>query len=262
MKDREYEKIKSSVIAAAKNELIPRFAVVERQLKQDGSIVTEADLAVQRHIESALKELTPGYAFLSEEMTEKEQQAVVKSGQPMWCLDPLDGTSNFANGIPYFSVSLALIEDGEVSMGLVYDPIRDECFFAATNEPAQLNKTPLKLTDTGLPLKQCNALVDLKRLKKNLAVRLATEPPYGSQRNFGSIALEWCWLAAGRGQLYLHGKQQIWDYAAGHFIFQSAGGYAETLFKEPVYKHSLQPRSVVAAVDEDLFNAWSNWLSE
>lgn len=262
MEDSKFEEIKSCIVTAAKNELIPRFSTVERQLKQDGSIITEADLAVQNYIESALKEISPGYAFLGEEMIEKEQQAAFKSGRPIWCLDPLDGTSNFANGIPYFSISLALIEEGKVSMGLVYDPMRDECFFASTTEQPSLNKNPLKLTHTGLSLKQCTAVVDFKRLRGNMAARLVAEPPYGSQRSFGSVALDWCWLAAGRGQLYLHGKQRIWDYAAGYYIFLSAGGTGTTLSKEPVFQNSIQPRSAVAAVDEHLFKEWSEWLSE
>ena len=215
---------------------------------------------MQERVQHSLRELTPEYAFLGEEMSEADQLTAMQQAQPLWCLDPLDGTSNFANGIPYFSVSLALIEAGKVVFGLVYDPVRDECFSAQDKQPAKLNNQVLILEPTGLTLQDCTAVVDLKRLHQALATRLATQSPYASQRSFGSVALDWCWLAAGRGQLYLHGKQRIWDYAAGQFIFQKAGGFSSSLHGEALYNYSLQPRAAVAAIDESLFNAWYAWI--
>jgi len=255
-----YAKAVAVVTTAAREELLPRFASVSRQHKSDGSLITEADLAMQERILGSLHDLEPGFAFLGEEMSESEQTQAMQNDRPLWCLDPLDGTSNFANGIPYFSVSLALIQDDKVVFGVVYDPVRDECFTAVDQQAATLNNQHLSLQSTGLTLKDCTAIVDLKRLHESLAIRLATQSPYGSQRSFGSVALDWCWMAAGRGQLYLHGKQRIWDYAAGHFIFQTAGGYSATLENDPLYEYSLAPRAAVAACDESLFNAWKSWI--
>ena len=76
--------------------------------------------------------------------------------------------------------------------------------------------------------------IDFKRLDGPLATRLATEIPYASQRSFGSVALDWCWLAAGRCHIYLHGRSHLWDYAAGELILAEAGGYSCTLDGEPV----------------------------
>jgi myo-inositol-1(or 4)-monophosphatase len=87
-----------------------------------------------------------------------------------------------------------------------------------------------------------------------------TDTPYASQRSFGSVALDWCWLAAGRCHVYLHGRSNIWDYAAGNYIFEAAGGHAATLQGEAVFTAALTPRSSVAAVDRPLFEAWSAWL--
>ena len=75
------------------------------------------------------------------------------------------------------------------------------------------------------------------------------------------MALDWCWLAAGRGHLYLHGKQRIWDYAAGSLILAEAGGHAVTLSGESVYRDDIAPRSAVAALDETLFQDWCAWLT-
>ena len=145
-------------------------------------------------------------------------------------------------------------------LGLVYDPLRDECFVASRDEGALLNDTPLCVKESGLELKQTTALIDFKRLDNMLATRLVCEIPYASQRSFGSVALDWCWLAAGRCQIYLHGRSKIWDYAAGSFIFNAAGGYSTTLDGEPVFTQELTPRSSVAAVDRHLFEAWTDWL--
>ncbi|MDH5300314.1 MAG: inositol monophosphatase family protein [Gammaproteobacteria bacterium] len=243
----------------AREELVPRFAKATRSLKADGSIVTEADLIAQQRISDALAQLYPDYDFLGEEMSPDQQQRMLESDKPCWCLDPLDGTSNFAAGISYFCVSLSLIEDGKVKLAVVYDPMRDE-MFAADENGATLNGEPLVLQDSGLPIRQSIALVDLKRLKKPLQYKLVDATPYASQRSFGSVALDWCWLAAGRVHLYLHGRSNIWDYGAGNYIFTQAGGRSCTLDGEPVFVAAMTPRSCVGAVDQSLFAQWCEFL--
>lgn len=255
----DFNKIKNMILTVAKDELLPRFEKISHQHKTDGSIVTEADLAVQTKIEIYLKLHYPESVVLGEEMTQEEQVLTFDSGQPVWCLDPLDGTSNFAFGIPYFAISLALIEKGQVTFGLVYDPIRDECFMANTDK-VLLNNNEIKCTSNIVNLDKSTAIIDFKRLSSSLAINLVKMPPYSSQRNFGASALDWCWLAVGRGHVYLHGNQNIWDYAAGHFIFTKCGGIAKTLEEENVFKYKLEKRSVVAAVNAYLFEQWIDWI--
>ncbi len=252
--------VQSLVVAAARAELLPRLDHVARQTKADGSVVTEADLAMQTSLSNQLQARWPHIRLLGEEMSATEQARLFDDPQPLWCLDPLDGTSNFACGIPYFAVSLALIQQGRVVLGVVYDPLRDECFSASDTTAASLNGAPLPPGPSGLGLQQSIAIVDFKRLPPALSARLVTATPYASQRSFGAAALDWCWLAADRGQLYLHGRQNLWDYAAGHYILQRAGGHAATLDGEPVFIAALQARSAVAAVDGELFRAWQDWL--
>lgn len=256
----DINKVKSIVIKAAKEELLPRFTKVKRGIKADGTFLTEADLAVQHRIAEELQTNWPAILFLGEEMPAAEQQALLLSDKPLWVLDPLDGTSNYASGIPFYSVSLALIEQGQLSLGIVYDPERDECFYARKGEGAWLNEERLEAIDTGLKLKQSTGLIDFKRLAPELATRLATEIPYASQRSFGSVALDWCWIAIGRSHVYLHGKQNLWDYAAGHLILEEAGGQSCTLEGMTVFNNSLEPRSAVAALDKKLFVNWLDWL--
>ena len=252
--------IQQIIVPAARQELLPRFARVERRQKLDGSFLTEADLAMQEQVAGQLLQHWPDTVCLGEEMGATEQASLLAAEQPVWCLDPLDGTSNFAAGIPYFCVSLALLQHGRVMLGMVYDPVRDECFSASEEQGARLDDAPLAVPDSGLLLQQATALVDFKRLEPELAVRLVTDIPYASQRSFGSVALDWCWLAAGRCHVYLHGRSNIWDYAAGNFIFDTAGGFSTTLQGEAVFTPALTPRSSVAAVDRSLFQAWTAWL--
>jgi myo-inositol-1(or 4)-monophosphatase len=256
----DINKLRAIVITAAQEELLPRFTKVKRGIKADGTFLTEADLAVQQRIADELQHHWPDILFLGEEMAAEEQQTLLQSGKPIWILDPLDGTSNYASGIPFYSVSLALIEQGELKAGLVYDPERDECFSAVKGQGAYLNDERLRTIDTGLSLKQSTGLIDFKRLSPQLATRLATEIPYSSQRSFGSVALDWCWIAIGRSHIYLHGKQNLWDYAAGHLILSEAGGQSCTLDGEVVFNNSLTPRSAVSALDAKLFEAWVEWL--
>jgi myo-inositol-1(or 4)-monophosphatase len=172
----------------------------------------------------------------------------------------VDGTSNFAIGIPVYSVSLALMIQGEIVVGLVYDPSRDEMFAARQGLGAELNNQPLLAQTPKTALSQCSSIVDFKRLKPTLATRLAVQAPYASQRSFGSVALDWCWIAAGRGQVYLHGAQNIWDYAAGWLILEEAGGKSSTLDQDNVVVPRVEKRSAMAATTPDLFNEWQLFL--
>ncbi|MDH5484393.1 MAG: inositol monophosphatase [Gammaproteobacteria bacterium] len=233
----------------AQQEIMPRFNQVGFTFKGDGSLVTDADTAMQRAVIKELNKRWPECPCLGEEMTGDHQQGLLDSeNQGLWILDPLDGTTNFSSGIPFFSVSLALVQNGEVRLGLIYDPVRDECFSAVKDQGAWLNGKRLKLNGSSRrELDQCVTQVDFKRLPAELAMRLAAEHPFASQRNFGSGALDWCWLATARSQLYVHGGQKLWDYAAGQLILLEAGGCANSFSGEPVFSLSLKPQSIVAA---------------
>lgn len=230
--------------------------------KADGSVVTEADTRLQRALESVLQRHWPDWGFLGEELTSGARaHTLAASDEPFWCLDPLDGTSNFAAGLPFYSVSLALMRSGRSVMGLVYDPVRGECFTAVRGGGAWLEGERLSLrAPQGRPLRKCLAVVDFKRLPRALAQRVAVDPPFRSQRNLGSCALEWCWLAAGRFDLYLHGGMKLWDLAAGSLILAEAGGVSCTLDGAGVDYTRTTAQSVVAAGSPELLHDWRAWL--
>ncbi len=257
----ELEELAALMAEAAREELMGRFRQVGSMEKADGSLVTEADLAMQARVEQALREHRPEIPLLGEEMAAEQQQALLeKPGEGLWILDPLDGTTNYAAGIPYFAVSLALMDNEGVRLGLIHDPVRAETFSAERGHGAWLNGEPLTATKQERTIRECVAEVDLKRLAQPLAAKVAGEHPFASQRQLGSAALDWCWLAADRVHLYLHGGQSLWDYAAAQLILSEAGGFAETLDGAPVLIRKLEKRSVYAAGTQTLFEAWGSWL--
>jgi myo-inositol-1(or 4)-monophosphatase len=241
--------------------LMKRFQQVGSREKADGSLVTEADLVSQQTIGAGLAQRWPQAGFLAEEMTAAEQQqALADQTRALWVLDPLDGTTNYAAGMPFFAISLALLEHGRVRFGMVHDPVRAECFWAEAGQGAWLNGRPLLLhNNRPAQLRDCVAIIDYKRLANPLAFALVSQAPFRSQRSLGSVALEWCWLAAGRGSLYLHGAQSLWDYAAGRLIFQQAGG---ALPADGLTQPSLGKREAHAAGNAALLQQWSAYLQQ
>ena len=231
-------------------------------VKQDGSLVTDIDRRTQERLLAKLRRRWPRYGFIGEEMTYAEQSAVCEQSRDgYWALDPLDGTTNFTAGFPFYGVSLALVVEGHPQLGVTFDPVRDECFTAQRGRGACLNGRRLACPAATSTLGECIAIIDYKRLAGDLAERLVRSPPYRSQRNLGSSTLEWCWLAAGRAHIYLHGGQSLWDFAAGHLILTEAGGLATSLSGESLDYARLRKRSVVAAVNPALLTLLDDWIN-
>lgn len=251
-----WQQLKAGLRQLAIKEILSRFEKVGAQEKADGSLLTEADTQMQLKTQAFLTQHWPQFSFVGEESTTQQQEQALQSPQGCWILDPVDGTSNFASGIPVFAVSLALMINGKVVAGVIYDPCRDEVFAARQGMGAELNHQSLVAKTAKTQLKQCSAIIDFKRLPPNLATQLALKAPYSSQRSFGSVALDWCWIAAGRGQVYCHGAQNIWDYAAGWLILEEAGGQSCTLQDETVLIQKIEKRSAVAATTPELFAQW------
>ncbi|MCF6299239.1 MAG: inositol monophosphatase [Thiomicrorhabdus sp.] len=260
IQETNWQQLKSGLVQLAKTEVLARFEKVSVETKQDGSLLTEADTQMQLKTQAFLEKNWPEFAFLGEESTTESQEKSMNSQTGCWILDPVDGTSNFAIGIPVYTVSLALMVQGNIVAGLVYDPSRDELFAARQGQGAELNHQPLMAKTAKTALSQCSSIVDFKRLKTDLAIRLVTQAPYASQRSFGSVALDWCWIAAGRGQVYLHGSQNIWDYAAGWLILEEAGGQSQTLDQQTVLLAKVEKRSAIAATTPELFKEWNDFL--
>jgi len=248
------------VRSVSRNVGLHEVCTASGSIKDDGSLVTDTDIRMQRELQKALAKQWPGYETLGEEMEFEEQARAIKElDNGVFCIDPVDGTTNYANGFPFFGVSVGLIDNNGARMGVVYDPARDECFSAERGKGAWFNGLPLQ-TRRGLALRQSTACVDYKRIVRRLSERLVASPPFGPTRHLGSSTLEWCWLACGRFHIYIHGGQKLWDYAAGGLILAEAGGVARTLDGGELRCNTLTKRSVIAASDPALFDEWHEWI--
>lgn len=254
------EQVIDACRAVGREEVMPRYLKVAHERKVDGSLLTEADVAAQQALFRRLQAIAP-YPVLGEEMTEAEQHEVWDlGGEGFWCVDPIDGTSNFVNGLPFFAISVALIRNRKSVLGVVYDPSADEAFYAIEGEGAFMNGERLPLKTPPTELRRCMAGIELKRIDRTLAGRLAFEHPFSSQRNLGASTLDWCYVAAGRMHIYLHGGQKLWDYAAGCLILKEAGGAACSLAGADFRSGDPWNRSVLAALTPELLTQWKAWV--
>jgi myo-inositol-1(or 4)-monophosphatase len=226
---------------AAGRRLIRDFGEVENlQVSRKGpaDFVSVADQKAEEIIRKALEKARPGYGYLLEEGgevkgTDKTHRFIV---------DPLDGTLNFLHGIPHFAVSIALERDGKLHAGVIFDPIRNELFWAEQGGGAWLDNKRLrvgarrKLGDavvtTGIPQLGVSGgekfLDELTRVRNEVA----------AVRRFGSAALDLAWVAAGRFDAFWERGLSLWDIAAGFVIMQEAGGVVTGLDKTDAAKGS------------------------
>lgn len=187
------------------------------------NLVTEADHAAEKAIFEVIRKHYPDHYILSEEAGAMEQDSPYK-----WIVDPIDGTVNFAHGLPLCCVSIGLEKDGEMIMGAVYAPILNELFVAEKGKGATLNGKPIRVskeTDvwkaclvTGFPytyLDMPNGPLDVfdRLIRKGVPVR-----------RLGSAAIDLCWVAAGRFDGFYEHKLQAWDSSAGFLMVEEAGG--------------------------------------
>jgi myo-inositol-1(or 4)-monophosphatase len=194
-------------------------------------LVTEMDLEIERAFRAMIAERFPSHAVLGEEFEESGDRAA--RPRFCWVLDPIDGTTNYAHGLPIFCASLALEIDGVAVVGAVYDPNRRELFTAEKDHGAWLNGVPLRVSSAAQLL---NSLLvtgfhyDIHRDSAEL-IELFGEfiSRARAVRRLGSAALDLCYVAAGRFDAFWEHKLQPWDVAAGALIVQEAGGRVTTV---------------------------------
>ncbi len=215
-----------------------------RRIRYKGSptnLVTEMDARAEALILDHLRAAFPRDAVLSEEAGTRAG----RSGR-RWIIDPLDGTTNYAHGVPIYAVSIALEIEGRLALGVVYDPSRDELFVAERGAGARLNEAPLSvsaaatldesLLATGFPY-------DVRRTRSNLAEFTAFTLRARAVRRLGSAVLYLAWVAAGRLDGYWELSVGPWDVAAGAVLVEEAGGRVTDVHGAPL---DLQAPTIVA----------------
>jgi myo-inositol-1(or 4)-monophosphatase len=190
-------------------------------------VVTEVDHLCEGLVMRAIQERYPNDAFYAEEIGEVAATGTSKSGR-VWIVDPLDGTINYANGIPFFCISIALAADGRPVVGVVYDPTRDETFAGAIDGPSLRNGEPIHVGDKELleDLVVTLAIGGRGTVKK----RQAAMRTIRAHRSMGSSAMTLSYVACGRFDVYAQGAGlSAWDVAAAGLIAERAGATVTAL---------------------------------
>jgi myo-inositol-1(or 4)-monophosphatase len=204
--------------------------------KGPADLVTQADFASQEIVRKTVLAAFPDHCLLGEEYEPtcgagvspaKAAGTAAAQSQYRWIVDPLDGTTNYVHGVPHYCVSLALERNGRLLVGAVYDPILDECFTAIEGAGARLNGRPIHTSGVSA-LSEALAAVgfppNVPADAPDLRVFLEMLPRCQAIRRTGSSALNLCYIAAGRFDLYWSYSTRIWDVAAGVLIVREAGG--------------------------------------
>ena len=197
--------------------LIRDFGEIEKlqvSKKSQTDFVTNSDLKAEKIIIEELKKAKPYYSIISEE----NGIEINKDKNNTWIIDPIDGTINFLHGVPHFAISIALKSNDEIISGLIFDPIKNEMFYADKNNGAYFNNKRIRVS---------------KKNKMNECLfatgeRLDFDPKI-SYRKSGSAALDMAYVAAGRYDGYFQKSLNLWDIAAGIILIKEAGGIVNDL---------------------------------
>ena len=194
--------------------IIRDFGEIENlQVTKKGpkDFVTKTDKRVEKIIIEELSKSKKHFSFITEETGE----ILNKNKNIFWIIDPIDGTTNFLHGVPHFAISVALQIDGEIVSGLIFDPIKNEMFFAEKDNGSYFNNNRIRVSNKN-NLDDCLFSTNCDGIKEVY--------PKLNLRNTGCAALDLAYVGCGRFDGYFHNKINIWDIAAGKIIIEEAGG--------------------------------------
>ena len=229
----------------ASKSIIRDFGEIEKlQVSKKGphDFVTKTDKHVEKILIEELSKTKKNYSFLTEET------GIIKNKdkENTWIIDPIDGTTNFLHGIPHFAISIALKSKDELLSGLIFDPIKDEMFFAEKEKGAYLNNQRLRVSSKS-SLEECLFSSNNEGVKFcNLNMRCS-----------GSAALDLAYVASGRLDGYFQNKINLWDVAAGALLVKEAGGIVNNYDKFDVNKIDIKASS--AAINDKMMEKLKNF---
>ena len=173
--------------------------------------VTKTDKRVEKILIEELNKSKKNYSFI----TEESGKILNKNKEIFWIIDPIDGTTNFMHGVPHFAISIALQIKGEITIGLIVDPIKNEIFYAEKNNGSYLNNSRVR-TSNKSSIEECLFASNNDGVK--------SIHPKLNLRNTGCAALDLAYVGCGRLDGFFHNKINLWDIAAGKIIVEEAGG--------------------------------------
>ena len=173
--------------------------------------VTKTDKKVETILIDELTKSKKNFSFI----TEETGKILNNNKEVFWIIDPIDGTTNFLHGVPHFAISVALQQEGDIIIGLVYDPIKNEIFYAEKNNGAYFNNNRIRVSNKS-NIEDCLFSTNCEGIQSVY--------PKLNLRNTGCAALDLAYVGSGRFDGYFHNKINIWDIAAGKIIIEEAGG--------------------------------------
>ena len=213
------------------------FRRVLAERKADNELVTQADREVQAHILDAVRREFPADGFIGEEAEHAQLFRENADAEHCWVIDPIDGTNNFAVGVPLFAVSIAVLQGGSPELGVIHDPIHDELYRAERGRGSTRNGEPLRVTSVPL---------DSHAFFGSPSVFASRVPGYAVRwmeaykpRILGSIALHLAYVAAGLFHWTVAYRTKLWDVAAGALLVEEAGGRVTDLAGRPLFPTDL-----------------------
>jgi len=224
-------------------------------LKEGTDIVTKADFEVEEMFRTMIAERFPGHGVLAEEMDETPSSA----GAYRWLFDPIDGTVNFAHGLPFFCASLAFEANGVVEVAAVYEPSRRELFAAERGKGASLNGQPIRVSNTGRISEAAlgtgfpHSALERERAMEEVLGELAIRAR--AVRRLGSAALDLCYVASGRLDGFWDKNLKAWDIAGGALIAREAGGTVTSITGAPFASESGNVLASNGLLHHDLIDA-------
>ena len=229
----------------ASKSVIRDFGEVEKlQVSKKGpyDFVTKTDKLVEKILIEELSKTKKNYSFLSEEVGSIKN----KDQENVWIIDPIDGTTNFLHGIPHFAICIALQSKKEIVSGLIFDPIKDEMFFAEKNKGAFLNNHRLRVSNK-------NSFEDCLFSSNHEGVKFSDL----NMRYSGCAALDLAYVASGRLDGFFHNDINLWDVAAGEILVKEAGGLVNDIHKFDVNKIDIRASS--AAINNKMLENLVNF---
>ena len=229
----------------ASKALIRDFGEIEKlqvSIKGPADFVSNADLKAEKIIIEELKKARPHYSIISEE----EGSESNSDKKNTWIIDPIDGTTNFLHGVPHFAISIALKSENEIVSGVIYDPIKDEIFYAEKDNGAFFNNQRIRVSKK----REINACLFATGGKSRDEIDLPI-------RNSGSAALDIAYVAAGRYDGYFQNGLNLWDIAAGIIILKEAGGIINEINLSQ--NENIQIRASSMAINEKMLTKLKNF---
>jgi myo-inositol-1(or 4)-monophosphatase len=222
------------------------------QTKSLNSLVSYVDVEAEKMLVAGLMELLPDAGFLTEEETTSQNR-----GDTFWIIDPLDGTTNYLHGLPLYAISIALVEKGEITIGVVYEIGNDELFYAWKSGGAYLNDHPIKVSKKQ-PLS--NALLatgfpyhDFSKMPQYMQLLRDCFKYTRGMRRFGSAATDLAYVACGRFEGFFEYGLNPWDVAAGVLLVKEAGGKVSDFNKGDDYLFGKEILAASGHINDELF---------